>query len=114
VTKPPEHFSTAAVVSVYHYRLACDFDEMRECLDYIVGKHVLLPDIPRYRQVARATIKRQHPRIEQAGPPSEHRGDSPSVNKWAKLAVKKLGAETLPLRRASQKDWSVLAAGGRA
>lgn len=80
---------------------------MRECLDFIVGAHVPLWDIPRARRIARKALKTQYPGLDYAGPDPDQRGDAPSINKWVKRARKQVGADELAVKPAGRGGYKV-------
>lgn len=92
---PVRTFPVRVIISAYYGRLACDFTEVREFYNYIAGTEIPLWEITRFRRTLVPHLQRRVRHIELMGPPHEYKGDSPSVSKWSKAAVRIAGADEL-------------------
>lgn len=82
----------ATVLSTYHDRLLCPFEEYRDFLDYMVGTHVMLHDVARARRAVADALRKQLGELAHVeGPPEKT--DSGNAGRYVKTVIKTLGYE---------------------
>lgn len=86
-------FKMAVILSVYHDKLMCGFDDTREFMDYMTGEHVYLWDIPQAMKLCRKSLGIQHPWIKQHAMNPEAKPDS--YSKFVRKAISIYGQEVI-------------------
>ncbi len=94
-------FPMATILSVYHNRLMCSFDELRELLDFMTHHKVALWEIPRARALAAHHLGTQYPWLKKYAPPAGFKNDAMHSGRFVR------GGEKL----AKAKELSVLPMG---
>ena len=89
-------FHISQLMSVYHNKLFCSFDEMRELLDYMIDWQVPLWDVPRARAACAASLVRQYPWLAQIDMPTEFRKDH--SQKITRRVAKAIGTDAVEVR----------------
>lgn len=88
-----QRFRLAAVLSVYHNKLMCGFDETRELMDYMTGEHVYIWDIPVAGKLCRKSLAQQYPWLKKQK--LDPNGKPDTYPKFVRGVAKEFGAETM-------------------
>lgn len=89
-------FTIAQVLSVYHDRLTCDFDDQRALIDHLVGTKVPIWDIPVVLKLAHDHLGKQFPWLKAEPLTGDMRSDiSP---KFVRAVTKHAKVETVQVK----------------
>ena len=92
-TSVGRRFRLAAVLSVYHNKLMCSFDETRDFMDYMAGERVYIWDIPVAMKICRKSLNRQYPWMKEYA--LEQNAKADSYPKFVRQIVNDSGSETI-------------------
>lgn len=88
-------FPVSVILSVYHNRLLCPFDEMRGLLDFMTRHDVALWEIPRARALSAKHLSSQYPWLKKYEPPQGFRNDAMHSRRFVKGGEKLAGCAQL-------------------
>ena len=97
-------FRVVAVLSIYHNKLMCGFDETRELMDFMAGERVYLWDIPVVMKLCRPALEKKYPWIKNHNFDASAKADS--FPRFVRKVIAEVGTETLsvtPLKAGKYK-----------
>lgn len=88
-------FPISVILSVYHNRLLCSFNEMRGLLDFMTRHDVALWEIPRARALSAKHLGKQYPWLKKYDPPAGFKNDAMHSGRFVRGGEKIAGTKEL-------------------